>query len=395
MPMSININHSVVIYNYLKQLGICKFITDTHTKHLVSIIHSAFSKGYHGKTIDFAAASNCHRTTVAHFLNHGKWDSEGCRTVLKYNAVQDVYNESRRSSAPVYCVVDDTIASHTKPSSQALHPIEAAYFHQSHLKSCQDYGHQAVAVLLACNDVVRIYDVVMYDKTQTKIQIVQNIANELPIPPVASYYLCDSWYTTQTVIDTFLMKGFYTIGALKVNRIIYPCRRHISIRDFAEYIHVEDKEVHLVTVRNRQFYVYRYDGKLNGIPDASVILSYPKEAFGNEKALRAFISTDTSLSTQEILDRYCKRWPIELFFRESKNKLAWDKYQIRSKLGISRYWMILCLVYNMCRSYSGVSRTFTEGYHYIEEILKVERNTNIYHLVRSSRDLSAFLECVG
>ena len=36
------------------------------------------------------------------------------------------------------------IASKTKPSLQALHPIEDAYFYQSHLKGKQDYGHQAV-----------------------------------------------------------------------------------------------------------------------------------------------------------------------------------------------------------------------------------------------------------
>jgi len=60
--------------------------------------------------------------------------------------------------------VDDTIASKTKPSSQALHPIEDAYFHQSHLKGKQDYGHQAVAVMLSCNGIVLNYAFVMYNK---------------------------------------------------------------------------------------------------------------------------------------------------------------------------------------------------------------------------------------
>ena len=46
------------------------------------------------------------------------------------------------SGQPIYCIVDDTIASHTRPSSQAVHPIEAAYFHQSHLKGNQDKGLQ-------------------------------------------------------------------------------------------------------------------------------------------------------------------------------------------------------------------------------------------------------------
>jgi len=108
--------------------------------------------------------------------------------------------------------VDNTIASHTKPSLQAMHPIEAAYFHQSHLKDRQDYGHQVVAVMLSCNGIISNYDVILYDKTKTKIKIVQDIAAELPTAPVISYFLCDSWYTSAKVMDSFILKGFYTIG---------------------------------------------------------------------------------------------------------------------------------------------------------------------------------------
>lgn len=89
-----------------------------------------------------------------------------------------------------------------------------------------------------------------------------------------------------------------------------------------------------MTVGGREFYVYRYEGKLNDIPNAAVILSYPKEDFGNPRALRVFKSTNAELSTQEILDTYSRRWSMELFFRQSKGKLALDKYQIRSRKGI-------------------------------------------------------------
>lgn len=122
-----------------------------------------------------------------------------------------------------------------------------------------------------------------------------------------------------------------------------------------------------MTVGGREFYVYRYEGKLNDIPNAAVILSYPKEAFGNPRALRVFISTNAELSTQEILDTYSRRWPIELFFRQSKGKLALDKYQIRSRKGIRRYWLIMSLVhYGLKYSYiyncTTKSEEFLKGY---------------------------------
>ena len=147
----------------------------------MTIIISVFLQGYRGKTVDFAKAGPHHRTTVAHFLNHGKWDSSKLQDILKASVIRMVYQEARISGQPVFCIVDDTIASHTKPSSQAEHPIEAAYFHQSHLKGCQDYGHQAVSVMLSCNGIILNYAIILYDKSKSKIKIVQDIADELEI----------------------------------------------------------------------------------------------------------------------------------------------------------------------------------------------------------------------
>ena len=167
--------------------------------HLMSILISIFLSGYHGKTTDFAKNSSCHRTTIAHFLNSGKWDESLLSDTLKRSVIEIIYSEAARTGKPVFCIVDDTIASKTKPSSRALHPIEDAYFHQSHLK----------------------YAFVLYNKAISKIDIVQDIAKELPAPPVQAYFLCDCWYVSEKIINTFAVQGFHTIGALKTNRLLY------------------------------------------------------------------------------------------------------------------------------------------------------------------------------
>ena len=305
-----SIHHSNSIYNYFKSLKLGLFLSDVYLNHLMTILVSVFLRGYRGKTIDFAEVSSQHRTTTAYFLNHGKWDDSALQDILKSSVIQIIYREAQLSGKPVFCIVDDTIASHTKPSSQALHPIEAAYFHQSHLKGCQDYGHQVVSVMLSCNGIILNYAVILYDKSKSKIHIVQEIAKELPTAPVISCYLCDSRYTSAKVMDSFIRKGFYTIGALRTNCIIYPCGIRRKVSEFALHLRKTDPNVSLVTVDGRGFYVYRYEGKLNDIPNAAVLLSYPKEAFGVPKALRVFISTNVGLSTQDVLDTYTKRWDI-------------------------------------------------------------------------------------
>ena len=163
----------------------------------MSILISIFISGYHGKTTDFAKNSSCHRMTIAHFLNSRKWDDSLLSDTLKCSVIEIIYSEAARTGKSVLCIVDDTIASKTKPSSQALHPIEDAYFHQSHLKGKQDYGHQAVAVMLSCNGIVLNYAFVMYNNSISKIDIVQSIAcfhqyKRSPIYTGDSFLVCVS-----------------------------------------------------------------------------------------------------------------------------------------------------------------------------------------------------------
>ena len=145
---------------------------------------------------------------------------------------------------------------HTAPSSQAMHPIEAVCYHQSHLKKQQDYGHQAVGVMLSCNELSLNYAIVLYDKSHSKIEIVQDIIQELPKPLHTAYFLCDSWYASNKLMDAFAQKGFQTIGALHINRIIYPNQVKQQAKQFAPDSCRNDPNANLVTVGKRSYYVF-------------------------------------------------------------------------------------------------------------------------------------------
>lgn len=246
---------------------------------------------------------------------------------MKQRVIQLVYGESKASGYLVLAIVDDTICSKTIPSSKAKHSIEDAGFHFSHLKWKQDYSHQAVAVLLSCNGITLPYDIILYDKSVSKIDIVKQIAEELPAASISSYFLCDSWYVCEKLADACIRKGFYTVGAMKTNRILYPYGIKMNVSDLAgKLVKSNCRELfHLVTVKHRQYYVYRYEGNLNGIENAAVLLTYLKNAFGKEKALRVFISTNADLSNEEILNLYVTRWNIEVY----SVKTNWQLIAIR------------------------------------------------------------------
>ena len=197
-------------------------------------------------------------------------------------------------------------------------------------------------------------------------------------------------------MDAFLGKGFYTIGALKTNRILFPYGARLSVRAFAQkLVQARCKELfHIVTVKGRQYRVYRYEGKLNKIEDAVVLLCYPVGAFGEEKALRTFISTNAALSDQEILDIYTIRWEIEVYFRNCKNRLALDKCQIRSVNGIKRFWLIGSLAY-LIACFESKSFDFSEGFALFAQKLSIERYSVLFDLARSVPDKQAFFRLIA
>ena len=85
-----SLHNSAIIYNCLKKLKLGTFISDVNIKHIIAIMLSVFTIGFKGKTLNFASVSDCHRTTVAHFLNKGKWDSDKLLQTLKSNVVEIV-----------------------------------------------------------------------------------------------------------------------------------------------------------------------------------------------------------------------------------------------------------------------------------------------------------------
>lgn len=390
--MNTSIHESEEICKRLEEKNLIKDVTSWAKTYIVSIIASIFGAGYHGKTVDIERYSDRHRTSISRFLREDRWNADSLKAAAKQTVLKTIYEESRKTGLSILVIVDDTISSKSLPSSKAIHPIEAAGFHFSHLKHKQDYGHQAVGVLLSCNGITLHYDMIVYDKTVSKIDIVKQLADELPEAPVPSYLLCDSWYVCGKIADAFICKGFYTVGAMKTNRINFPYSVKISIREFAaKLVEAKCKELfHLVTVKGRRYYVYRYEGNLNGFENAAVLLSYPEKAFGKEKALRVFINTNALLTNEEILQLYVSRWEIEVYFRDCKTKLAIDKYQIRSAVGIRRFWLITSIAYNLA-CFESYTYSFSEGFQLLSRLICLERVSFIFDYAQNGGDKSALL----
>jgi hypothetical protein len=360
--MEIIITPKEEISKFFREKGM-DFLKKTTEKRMEEIILMSSVKGNSGKTSDYAESGKGHRTTYGYFLSKSKWDEEEVSKRNKNKIIEEIFKKAEESGEIIYIKVDDTISKKKPPSSKAEKPTEKTGWHYSHLDKKTVFGHQLHTVMISCGNLSLCYSMKRYDKEKcSKIDMTINIINELPDvrnTKYKCYALLDSWYTSARIINSFKEKGYEISGAVKINRVIYPNGKPVSISNFAANIPICD--FRLVTVNNKEYYTYKYTGKLNNICQAVVIISYPKDKIGFEKALKAFISTDMSSTVDEILNHYSKRWEIEVFFKQMKKFFGLDKFMIRSVKAIDRFFVILSLAHFFYVTGLGSVLSFSDG----------------------------------
>lgn len=383
------------INQYLFKLGFFLYFSKPVLKHIEEFIKGSTQKGYRGKITDIVMSSlvNCHRTTFGKFLSQGVWNTNYEWKAIRKFIINIIYKCSGTSNCPIFAIYDDTISEKTRPQSKAGNPIQETGFHYSHLKGKQVYGHQLLAAILSCGKKVLPYSIERYKKGEkSKVQMVCDIAESLPVPKGAAYGLCDSWFTNEKVINAHFKKGYHLIGGLKTNRIIYPEGFGIQIKQFTQYI--EKNDVCLVTVNNSQYWVYRYEGALKGIDNAVLLLCWQKNSFKKEGALRAFLCTDLGLNSQTILEYYSRRWPIGIFFRQTKNNIGINKYQVRSSKAIDRILLLASLTYIYCSIDEDAGDSFSRGLILRRNQFRKDNIKWIYESAQNGISLDAVLKAM-
>ena len=339
------------LINYFQKLDLPFYFTKPQIKHMQAFIVAMMLSGFDGKMTQISGlALHADRSCVCRFLDSDSWDDAFLLRAINEYVITEIWEHSKRTGLPIYAILDDTICEKTKPSSKAKQPIYGCGFHRSHLKNEIVYGHQFVAAVLRCGDMVLPLAIHLYEKEKTsKIDIAVKIIEALPKPVNQGYVMADSWYSCIDLFHATESAGYHYIGALKSNRKIFPRgyrRKGIQIGAFARSLTASDFDI--VTIDGERYYMYTYLGKINGSRKVKIVITYPHGALFVPRAMKAFISTDIKMSGKQLLNHYTKRWPIEVFFRESNRQFGMKKCQVRSKKAIMRYQYLVMLAFIFC-----------------------------------------------
>ena len=310
--------------------------------------------------VDAPDASN-----AADCLRISPWKAVDLREPLRDFTIGDLMQAASLLEEEVLWVsIDDSLTAKDKGTTC----LQAVDWHHDHTKSVgkkQAYtnGTQHVEVRIQLGNQAYVYDWGLYLREKTvrrlnrqrkkgqrlsfcsKYRIVRAILADLKqrLParfPV--YVLFDSWYASNKLLKFCRRQGWHVICAIKSNRTLDG----VKLSEWNQRLkHQPYTRVNPAATdqRKRPYLVRARRGKLKNVPfEVCVLIS---KRHRGDKRPKYFLCTDLSLSPQQILTFYQKRWPIEVDNYYVKQLLGLGDFRVQSYEAIEKWFAIIFLAY--------------------------------------------------
>jgi hypothetical protein len=170
--------------------------------------------------------------------------------------------------------------------------------------------------------------------------------------------LFDSWYASKEFIGFLGSNGLRWVTRLKSDRNIKIRGEYVQISQFAAALpKVAFREVR---IGESIYQVFSKAVDLKGVGQVRILISYDNEEFSGDPVY--FATDQIRWEGTRILKTYAKRSKIEAFFRDSKQNLGFEDYQLRDLRGIKRHWYLIFLAYSLLVSgLFGIARDAHKG----------------------------------
>lgn len=313
------------------------------------------------KNISSSSKEEKNQSSLNRFLTESSWNEDD---------VQDRYIKKvnhQTKGKPVSLIIDDSISKKTGKH------IEEAQYHKDHSSNSFVFGHQIVTALIMCMGLLLpLFPKLYSKKTQSKIELAKQIIEYASARIKISQVIIDSWYVCNEIIQLCLGKGITLIGNIKSNRLIqFEGGDWLKLGKYYKSISRKKKAFQTVVIDDATYKIHSIIVRLKKVGFVKIVIS--KQWLEDKKKWsRPFyiVCTDISKSDICVLREYTKRWSIETFHKDIKQKLGLEAYQMRLKKGITRHIILVTLSYAILKLmmfFKKVSWTIGECIKYIQD----------------------------
>lgn len=307
---------------------------------------SALSKGFEqGK----------HYDSLHHFASESYWNME---EVLKtsVSVIKHLPDQSKKFHSNGWLIIDDSLI---EKFGKLMEAVSKQYDHSQnrYLK----YAHCLVALVYSDENSNRYplnFD--LWRSKQDCIEIKQSFRTKIEIAKSLIQYaldqgipfkgvLFDSWYFCKELVDFIESYSKDWISVSKSNRNIVHQGKTVNLQEYVQTIDSTEKRG-LSKYIDKEEKAYRFKSIKKSMPclkrgrqTVRILISYE---YGKNKKLSKepifLVSNRKNLMPEKLLQIYQMRWQVETFFRDAKQHLGLEDYQMRKLKGIKSHW---CLVF--------------------------------------------------
>ncbi len=293
----------------------------------------------------YSKSSKKHQTSLSRFMNSEAVEDNQLSQVL--NILIDEKLDPRKEKD---LVIDDTLSRH----KYGKHMYGLGW-HNDHLNGGSSLAHSIVSCGIKQEEYFYPTKFELYQKQadvseasafKTKIEIAQAWLDEC-IDKVDNL-LIDSWYSEQNLLKTVVKKKKFFFTMLKKDRL-FKFNRKVK-RQLQEHNskYINPRKYKQVFVNNQWHLVQEFVGHLPKVGKVKILFTkFYDPMTKKSKDTHYLCSNNLDLTNEQILEKYKDRWPIETFYKDSKQNLGFEKCIIRKEVGIKRHFLFKFIAHNL------------------------------------------------
>jgi len=245
-----------------------------------------------------------------------------------------------------YLLVDDTINRKT-----GKHMEEAGY----HFDSAQGkavWGHDIVTTHYVNGETEYPVRLSLYVKKETcrKEQRVFKTKIQLAIeqidaftPPAGTNVVVafDSWFFCRQIVEAVAAKGWDWVTQAESNRLVCLNGEETNVTALASGL--LEKQFKTVKVKGEEFSLCGFEVWMSKVGSVKLVVAKEKE----EDGFHFYVSNRLDWSAKQVLLAYKVRQSIDVFYRDAKQNLGLEAYQMRRGRGAIIHWHLAFNAYTL------------------------------------------------
>jgi len=302
------------------------------------------------------------QSSLNRFLTDTTWDSESINNQRIELLKQTHYTKPKKSGV---ISIDDTLV---KKSGKKM---EGADWFYDHNEGKSVYGHNFVSSYYWDKDTAYPLYFEMYRKEggipkeqfKTKIKMAMDQIDKCEQAGIpAEVYTFDSWFCTKDLTEHIDSYGKAWVSQVKSNRLVLYNGERIKLSEFVRD-HTKPKDYQAVKINKKDlcsdptkfdakggdqvtYYCYTKSVTLKSLGRVRIVVSFDNKKLEGKPVILGTNKLNWS-QPKKVITTYGHRWPIETFYRDSKQSLGFSDYRLRDTEAVKKHICLVFLAYSL------------------------------------------------